>query len=368
MEQLNDRALGRSAEIAVVQILKIKPGENALIVTNPNFDVFTISQYLYNALTEAGAFPVMVVQPRKSQLDFTEKAVLSAIASEPEVFISVSAGKLGRDRKGIADPYTFGTESYDHLFDYLLYGKKTVRAIWSPSVTLPIFSTTIDIDYEELKERCRLLKRLLDNAKSVSIQSPSGTKFTAGISGRLGIADDGDFSLPGTGGNLPAGEVFISPALGTASGTIVFDGSISSHKGEIIIKEPIYAEVTDGFVTDIVGESEAQQLTDSIRLAVERAQLFERQGSIPAGKGEIYAKNARNIGEIGIGLNPAAAITGNMLVDEKAFGTCHVAIGHNYDHDAPSLIHLDGLIKEPTIELVFEDGSKKVIMRQGKLL
>ena len=63
-------------------------------------------------------------------------------------------------------------------------------------------------------------------------------------------------------------------------------------------------------------------------------------------------KNARNIGELGIGLNPAASINGNMLEDEKAFHTCHFAIGQNYDNDAPSLIHLDGVVRNPTIELI----------------
>ena len=81
----------------------------------------------------------------------------------------------------------------------------------------------------------------------------------------------------------------------------------------------------------------------------------------------MYKKNARNIGELGIGLNPAARITGNMLEDEKAFHTCHFAIGENYDNDAPSLIHLDGVVREPTITLKYCDGSQKDILLNGEL-
>ena len=77
--------------------------------------------------------------------------------------------------------------------------------------------------------------------------------------------------------------------------------------------------------------------------------------------------HARNIGELGIGLNPAARISGRMLEDEKAFRTCHFAVGMNYDDDAPSLIHLDGLVKSHTITAVFEDGSERVIEREGEL-
>ena len=66
-------------------------------------------------------------------------------------------------------------------------------------------------------------------------------------------------------------------------------------------------------------------------------------------------------------MNPAATITGNMLEDEKAFHTCHFAIGENYDNDAPSLIHLDGVVREPTITLVYADGTNKTILQDGAL-
>ena len=56
-----------------------------------------------------------------------------------------------------------------------------------------------------------------------------------------------------------------------------------------------------------------------------------------------------------------------MLEDEKAFHTCHFAIGANYDNDAPSLIHLDGVVKSPTITLISADGSSKIILENGIL-
>ena len=89
---------------------------------------------------------------------------------------------------------------------------------------------------------------------------------------------------------------------------------------------------------------------------------------MPEGQGEVYKKNARNIGELGIGLNPSARITGNMLEDEKAFHTCHFAVGENYDNDAPSLIHLDGVVREPTITLIDADGKEVKILDNGALI
>ena len=85
-------------------------------------------------------------------------------------------------------------------------------------------------------------------------------------------------------------------------------------------------------------------------------------------KAEEYARNARNLGELGIGLNPKASIVGNMLEDEKAFRTCHFAIGANYDDDAPAFIHLDGLVTEPTIVAKTSRGKEIVIESHGDLL
>jgi leucyl aminopeptidase (aminopeptidase T) len=139
------------------------------------------------------------------------------------------------------------------------------------------------------------------------------------------------------------------------------------NEGDIIIRTPIDCTVEKGFVTQVRGGDEAERLLRTIEAAERNAGEFEAAGKLPAGSGAVYARNARNIGELGIGLNPAARISGNMLEDEKAFRTCHFAIGMNYDEDAPSLIHLDGLVKNPTITAVFEDGLEQVIEREGEL-
>jgi leucyl aminopeptidase (aminopeptidase T) len=190
---------------------------------------------------------------------------------------------------------------------------------------------------------------------------------TLGLKGRTAFSDDGDFSFPGAGGNLPAGETFISPELGSAEGVIAFDGSIALAAGEIVIYEPIRCTLKRGVITNIEGGKEAQQLLDSITTAEKNARSMEEAGKLKAGQGGVYAANARGIGELGIGLNPLAEITGHMLEDEKAFRTCHFAVGSNYDDDAPCLIHLDGLVREPTIRAVIE-GKEVLIEENGELV
>jgi leucyl aminopeptidase (aminopeptidase T) len=359
--------LKRAAEIAVRTSLQVRPGEQALIVSNPGCEVAVIAQAIYDAALEAGGRPVLMYQPVKTQLDFAEKTVLAAFGAKPEVFISLSAEKLGKDEAGIAKPYVHNGVGYDHIFHLRMYGEKNCRAFWSPSTNIDSFVRTVLIDYDELKRRCAGIKKILDRAVSLRVSAPGGTDARFGLRNRLAFSDDGDFSQGGSGGNLPAGETFISPENGTAQGLIVFDGSISLHKGDIVIREPIRCVLENGFVRDITGAEEAQALRQTVEMAERNALDMEKAGKLPAGQGKVYARNARNIGEIGIGLNPAARITGSMLEDEKAFHTCHFAVGLNYDRDAPALIHLDGLVKNPTIAAYDEDGRETVIERDGEL-
>jgi leucyl aminopeptidase (aminopeptidase T) len=56
-----------------------------------------------------------------------------------------------------------------------------------------------------------------------------------------------------------------------------------------------------------------------------------------------------------------------MLEDEKVYGTCHFAVGSNYDGDAEAMIHLDGIVKSPTITATTGSGKKNEFMTDGKL-
>ncbi len=363
-----DAGLKRAADVAIAEVLRVKEGERVLIVTNPAPDVHAVSLALYDAALDALARPVLVVQPERSQLDFADESVVAAIASQPDVFISMSQEKLGKDRRAVADPIVDAQgASYDSVFHYLLHGKKALRAFWSPHVTREMFERTVPIDYATLQRECARLSRILDDAIGIDISAKGGTRLTVALRGRRAMSDDGSFSAPGAGGNLPAGEVFISPEIGASSGVIVYDASMTVHDGDIVVSEPISVDVRGGFVAEIRGGVEAERLRETIALGEERARELEREGLLPGGLGEIYRRNARNLGELGIGLNPRAGITGNMLEDEKARGTCHVAIGSNYDNDAPALIHLDGLIRSPTITVFMEGGRRVAIMKDGAL-
>ncbi len=370
LESLNEPAL-----TVMKDVCGVKTGERVLIVTNPQKDVLSVSMALNDAATKLGAASTMIVQEEKTLIDFADKSVIAAIATKPDVVLSISANKLGKDEEAMKKPFIHNGAEYPHIFDYLLDGTKEIRSFWTPGMTVDMFVRTACIDYALLDERCQKLSKRFENAVSVSVTAPGGTDILVPVENRKPFSDDGKFDKAGTGGNIPAGEVFISPVVGGCEGVIVFDGSMSVTEGDIGIDEPIICTVKAGFVEEVYNkagnppakDSEAGKLLSSILGAEAKADEMLEKGIFSAEKAASYKKNARNIGELGIGLNPSATISGNMLEDEKAFKTCHFAIGSNYDNDAESFIHLDGVVKNPTIVINYKDGSSFVVEKDGVL-
>ncbi|MFQ6060599.1 MAG: aminopeptidase [Thermoplasmata archaeon] len=360
-----DSKLRRAARAAVTDVIGLKPKERVLIITNPEEEVLRISQALYDATLSASCSPTLIIQPTKAQTDMAEDSVIRAIQSNPEVVISISHRKLGKDRFGLRKLYLGTEKDYDHIFRYLLEEKK-IRSFWSPGVTLDMFRETVPIDYRDLRRRASKLKRVLDASDWLTVEAPAGTDIGIGLRGRKARKDDGDFRIPGKGGNLPSGEVYVSPELGSSKGTIVFDGSFATGDGELIVEHPVEVEVEGGFVSRIRGSKEARLLRRALKKGEQIAMAMAEEGGLTKVQARRYARNASNIGEFGMGLNPKAKIVGNILEDEKVFGTCHIAMGSNYDEDAKAMIHLDGIIHKPTIT-AYRKGKATMLMKGGKL-
>jgi aminopeptidase len=360
--------LENAAKTAIEKCLAMKAGERLLIVSNPNTEQALIAEALQKVAEERGILATLLFQLVKNQGEYAEDFVLDAIAAKPDAVASISTEKLGKDRNHIAAPLTAPDgKKYDHIFHYLLHGTKEMRAFWSPGITVDMFTRTVGVDYTEMRSRAFFLKDILDEAIALQISAPSGTDIFISIMNRKTFLDDGDFGQPGSGGNLPAGEVFISPVVKSAQGTIVFDGSIADIAGDIIIETPISCAVSGGFVLECKGGAEAERLEKALRKGMDMASSLVVKGGLSPEEALRYATNARHIGELGIGLNVQARIGGNMLEDEKVYGTCHFAIGSNYDEDAAAMIHLDGLVKRPTITALMPDGREITVMRNGNL-
>ncbi len=196
----------------------------------------------------------------------------------------------------------------------------------------------IDVNYKPLQTQHEKIRQKLENAKEIHITTPAGTDLYYNKSGIKAIAADGNYTMPGTGGNLPAGEVYAPPNGKRIEGKVVIDGSSRTHEHTILIRKPVELTIEDGDIVDIKGQEEAKQLENTLKWA---ASIAKNPG------------NVRRICELGIGLNPKASIIGAMIVDDKTLGTAHIGIGSNYwfGGNIYAIIHLDQVFKNPTIYL-----------------
>jgi leucyl aminopeptidase (aminopeptidase T) len=192
-------------------------------------------------------------------------------------------------------------------------------------------------DFLAIRERAERLAALWRGTRETHVTSPAGTDLRATVTGREPVAWlTGICRNPGEVSALPGGEVSLPPVEGTAEGIVVWE-RVASDLGAL--GEPIRIEVRAGRATDISGGPEAERLSEIVT----------------------NVRDADNIGEIGIGLNPAARIADEITEAKKAFGTVHIALGdsaNEYGGLIESDVHLDGLVMAPTVTF---DGRQVVV-------
>jgi leucyl aminopeptidase (aminopeptidase T) len=209
-----------------------------------------------------------------------------------------------------------------------------------PTITEEIFARTLPVDYAELKRKGERLADRLSASSSAEISSAAGTEIVLNLDGREGRSDDGSLQERGSFGNLPAGEGYVAPIETVGDGTIVVDGSLAGYG----------------------------RLTSPLRLTLEGGRAVEAEGD--AGEWLLETLDAggehgRSLAELGIGTNPAAVLSGNVLEDEKVIGTIHLAFGTSAGLGGVNSagVHIDGVVLRPTVEL---DGTR--VLDDGHLL
>ncbi len=200
----------------------------------------------------------------------------------------------------------------------------------------------IDVDYKPMQAVHKKVKDVLDNGREITIRTKLGTELYYNIEGMKAVAADGSYQKPGSGGNLPAGEVYIPSSGKKVEGKVVIDGSSRNHKHTTLIKKPILLKIEEGSIVEISGGEEAKKLENTLKWAAGRSK---------------HPKSVYRVGEFGIGLNPKAKVIGSTLVDEKSLGTAHIGIGSNYwfGGSVYAIVHLDQIFKAPEIMV---DGKK----------
>jgi leucyl aminopeptidase (aminopeptidase T) len=309
----------KGARVAIETCMKTQPEETVLIVTDTN--KLKIAEAFAYAVASIGAKTVTtVMEPALEHANEPPRPVAQAMKAVEVVLIPT-------------------TKSLSHTDARRAATKAGARIASMPGINEDMMRTGgLTADYSQIATLTDKTVRILEKAKTVKITTPSGTDLTMSIEKRPPMPDTGLYHKPGDWGNLPAGEACLAPVEGTTNGILVIDsmGTVVTHPLKVTIRNG-WAEKFDG--------PDATKLKSRLDAA---------------------DKNAYNIGELGIGTNPKARITGNVLEDEKVLGTVHIALGDNTSYTGghtKSKFHEDGILFKPTVKL--DTG---FLMQKGKLL
>jgi leucyl aminopeptidase (aminopeptidase T) len=301
-----------AAETAIHQCLGLQPAESCAIVTDD--ERLPIGETLYAVASDVTDDAVLLCYPPGEQHGTEPPAPVAAAMREADVFVAPTTKSLSH------------TRARERATD------AGARAATMPGITEEVMITGLDADYEAIAEHCAALLEQVAGADEVRVTTERGTDLTVEPGERAWREDTGIVHEPGDFSNLPAGEVFVSPE--TADGTVVVDGTMMPHGR---LDHDITIEVADGAVTSVDDDALREEL------AAAEAEVGDA---------------AYNAAELGIGANVGVTeLVGSVLLDEKAAGTIHFAIGDDAsiggDTEAP--LHLDGIVTDAR---VFADGEE----------
>jgi aminopeptidase len=209
--------------------------------------------------------------------------------------------------------------------------RRQIRYAHMVGVTPQIMRQGMRADYNMVDRLSDRLRQRMRAARSLRVRTDAGTSLTAAFDPSLDWVKTSGLISPRYWSNLPAGEVFTTPAR--VDGTFVCDGTAGDHfngKYGTLEAEPLVLELENGRL---------------VRAQCERRDLEEEFWD--------YChtdENSNRVGELAFGTNLGLSqMIGVLLQDEKLPGV-HIAFGDPYGSqtraDWYSKTHVDVLTRQ----------------------
>lgn len=315
---MND--IQRSLAVAFRDCLGVRPHETVLVVTDDEQAV--LGATFHQAAGRYAKAALLAVMPVRDNNGQEPPPAVAAMMLHADAIFLVT------------------TKSLSHTQARQRATARGARIASLPGATAGMIRRAMAVDHQQLKALCARIIPILSNARAVRIATAAGTDLVFSLKGRKAHPDHGIIRERGGFTNLPAGEVYVAPLEGTANGRVVIDGSVLQSR----VRRPIALAVAGGVAVGAGPGREASRLWRELAR---------------------HGRAGLNVAEFGIGINPAARITGNVLEDEKVLGTVHIAFGDNSHFGGRVRVpsHQDGIVKAPTVTI---DG--RVLIDRGRLL
>jgi len=317
----------KSADLIVRKLLAIKPGEEIVLVGDPETDMEMLHA-LAGVIQSVGAeytIAIMPTRPPEQSLEMTKFINKGLEAADVIIGMTAASGAacyssvIGKLRKKT------GLRQYSMVLRNL--------DIWTKGGATA--------DYEDLLKVGERLREVWARGKVIYLSSPKGTDLKAKLGQAPPFIEAGWATGPGDESAFSDGEVSLGPNEGTAEGVVVIDGPIA-HIGQPAT--PLRLEFKKGKLVNISGdEMAARQLREIVA----------------------RVKDADNFAEVGIGINPNCLQKGEFEEEKKRLGNVHIAIGRNtggYGGTVAAQIHMDMVFRDGTVKT-----DKDTLLKDGNL-
>jgi len=198
-------------------------------------------------------------------------------------------------------------------------------------------------DLDKIYDLCQQIKERLSTGERIKIISPHGDELNFSIKGRRinmddGVISDEDLKTGDITANLPFGEVYVAPIEESVEGAATYP--VVFHQGQRI--ENLRIEFEGGRMVRSSADSNHETFLKAM---------------------EHHTGDKTLLGEFGIGTNHRVhKPMGDNLLDEKIFGSIHLALGENrsYGGTNSSSLHWDMMMLFPRVymddQLLLQDG------------
>src|SRR6202166_456147 len=311
----SDPELMPGAKNAVETCLSVKPGEHVALIADDASRAVAAS--LAAALDDRGAACVPLLLENLGPRPMT--------AAPPEVLQALETADVGAMCM-TPQPGELGAR----MAIVQVVERRQIRYAHMVGVTPEIMQQGMRADYRLVDRLSDKLRERMLRAETLSVKSSAGTSIAAHFDRGLDLVKTSGLISPRYGSNLPAGEVFTTPA--TVDGTFVCDATAGDHFGGK------YGDLQD---TPLVLEIEGARLR---QVECERKDLQQEFWD--------YChtdENSDRVGELAFGTNLGLSqMIGNLLQDEK-FPGVHIAFGDPYGNQThanwQSRTHVDVLTR-----------------------